>query len=110
MNNSRNLRYIARDCEVWDTAWSNPFTGDVTAGLRREQVVTTWSSPFSARDAADALNRNDVNGLANLDKFRRAAKQALADVDNNVRRLLDSVDVKEPRADWLDGIEGLETL
>ena len=105
-----NVRYVARDYEVWDTAWSNPITGDVTAGLRREQVVTRWSSPFSAREAADALNRDDGDALAQLDKFRCAAKVALADVDKNVRRLLDSVDVKEPRADWLEGIEGLETL
>ena len=98
-------RYIAKGREVWDSAWSNPFTGSVTAGIVRESVVVVYPSVQAAYEAAESLNENEpVSAEAHEARFREAARNALADAreDADVRgKLLPA---------WVTDIDGLDSL
>ena len=104
MSDNVSPRYVAKGCEVYDTAWANPFTDFVTAGVQRGTVIKRYPSPFAARESADYLNATRVSGLADNRPFLAAAKEALAETreDKQVRSVLLPA--------WIEGIDGLDTL
>lgn len=89
-------RYVNVQCDVWDTAWSDPVAGTWTSGLKREQCVTRYPSIQAAYEAAESLN---ANTNPRLERFRAACEAAVA--ENEAAKPLDA---------WVEGIEGLDTL
>lgn len=55
-DNGPSARYQAVGNKVFDTAWADPTSGHVTAGVRRDKAIFTFDSEADA--AAAAASRN----------------------------------------------------
>jgi hypothetical protein len=104
MTDNVSPRYVAKGRDVYDTAWANPFLDFVTAGVERSRVIVRYPSEQAALEGAESLNSSRVSGLANNRPFLAAAAEALAEAreDKAVRSVL--------LAEWVEGIDGLDTL
>lgn len=105
-------RYVAKGRFVFDTAWSNPFTGEVTSGVARETVITQYESHAEALDTARARNEAEPQTREAREEQFRASAQTLISDEQYAReeRLLSLATRERLLPAWVEGIDGLDTL